>query len=50
MDYTLLKSNNKIPKFGIGTWGLGENEEKKEKEIRSIVFALNKWCEVNRYC
>ncbi|MCZ9885813.1 aldo/keto reductase [Brachyspira hyodysenteriae] len=41
MDYTLLKSNNKIPKFGIGTWGLGENEEKKEKEIRSIVFALN---------
>ena len=34
MDYILLKSNNKIPKFGIGTWRLGENEDKKEKEIR----------------
>ena len=41
MDYILLKSNNKIPKFGIGTWRLGENEDKKEKEIRSIVFALH---------
>ncbi|AEM21636.1 aldo/keto reductase [Brachyspira intermedia PWS/A] len=41
MDYTLLKSDNRIPNFGIGTWGLGENEDKKEKEIRSIVFALN---------
>lgn len=41
MDYTLLKSDNKIPNFGIGTWGLGENKDKKEKEIKSIVFALN---------
>lgn len=41
MDYILLKSNNKIPKFGIGTWRLGENEDKKEKEIKSVVFALH---------
>ncbi|CRF33651.1 Uncharacterized protein YeaE [Brachyspira suanatina] len=41
MDYILLKSNNKMPNFGIGTWGLGENEAKKDKEIRSILFALN---------
>ena len=41
MNYTLLKSGNKIPNFGIGTWGLGENEDKKEKEIRTIVFALD---------
>uniref|UniRef100_UPI003F4C705F aldo/keto reductase n=1 Tax=Brachyspira catarrhinii TaxID=2528966 RepID=UPI003F4C705F len=41
MNYTLLKSGNKIPNFGIGTWGLGENEDKKEKEIRSIAFALH---------
>ena len=41
MDYILLKSNNKIPNFGIGTWGLGENEAKKEKEIKSIIFALH---------
>ncbi|MEI0528690.1 aldo/keto reductase [Brachyspira intermedia] len=41
MNYTLLKSSNKIPNFGIGTWGLGENEDKKEKEIRSIAFALH---------
>ncbi|MEI0446665.1 aldo/keto reductase [Brachyspira intermedia] len=41
MNYTLLKSGNKIPNFGIGTWGLGENEDKKEKEIKSVVFALH---------
>lgn len=40
MNYT-LKSSNIMPKFGIGTWGLGENKDKKEKEIKSIVFALN---------
>ena len=41
MKYTSLKSGNKIPQFGIGTWGIGENEAKRDKEISSIVFALN---------
>lgn len=40
MNYLTLKSNNKIPKFGIGTWGIGENESKREKEIKSIIFSL----------
>lgn len=41
MDYVTLKSNNIIPKFGIGTWEMGEDESRREKEIKSIIFALN---------
>lgn len=39
-DYYQLKSLNTMPKFGIGTWGMGENEKRREKEIDTIVFAL----------
>ncbi|WP_300367939.1 aldo/keto reductase [Brachyspira sp.] len=40
MNYITLKSKNKIPKFGIGTWRIGENENKREEEIKSIIFSL----------
>lgn len=39
-NYYRLKSSNIMPKFGIGTWGMGEKEESREKEIDTIVFAL----------
>lgn len=39
MNYT-LKSSNVMPKFGIGTWCMGEDEERKEKEISALTFAL----------
>lgn len=39
MDYQ-LKSSNMIPKFGLGTWCIGEKEKKKKREIEAIVYAL----------
>ena len=37
MNYLTLKSNNKIPKFGIGTWGMGEKDKTREKEMRENI-------------
>lgn len=39
MSY-VLKSSNKMPKFGIGTWRIGENESKSSIEINAIYYAL----------
>ncbi|PTY40052.1 aldo/keto reductase [Brachyspira hampsonii] len=39
MNYT-LKSSNIMPKFGIGTWCMGEVETEFKKESESIAFAL----------
>lgn len=39
MDYQ-LKSSNMIPKFGIGTWCIGEEERKRKKETDAVVYAL----------
>ena len=39
-SYYKLKSSNLMPKFGIGTWGMGENEKIREKEIESIILSL----------
>lgn len=39
MNYT-LKSSNIIPKFGIGTWCMGEVETEFKKEADAIAFAL----------
>ena len=39
MDYQ-LKSSNMIPKFGIGTWCIGEEERKRKKETDAIIYAL----------
>ena len=39
MDYT-LKSSNIMPKFGIGTWGMGERDKEAQKEAEAIAFAL----------
>lgn len=39
MSY-VLKSSNKMPKFGIGTWRMGENENKSSVEINAIYYAL----------
>ena len=45
MSY-VLKSSNKMPKFGIGTWRMGENESKSSIEINAVYCALKN----NRYC
>ncbi|MBW5409562.1 aldo/keto reductase [Brachyspira hampsonii] len=39
MNYT-LKSSNIMPKFGIGTWCIGEVETEFKKESEAIAFAL----------
>lgn len=39
MNYT-LKSLNIMPKFGIGTWCMGEIDKEAQKEAEAIVFAL----------
>ncbi|OEJ13211.1 aldo/keto reductase [Brachyspira hampsonii] len=39
MNYT-LKSSNIMPKFGIGTWCMGEVETEFQKEAEAIAFAL----------
>ena len=39
MSY-ILKSSNIMPKFGIGTWRMGENENKSSVEINSVYYAL----------
>ena len=39
-SYYKLKSSNMMPKFGIGTWGMGEKDKTREKEIESIVLSL----------
>lgn len=39
MSY-ILKSSNIMPKFGIGTWRMGENESKSSVEINAIYYAL----------
>ena len=39
-SYYKLKSSNLMPKFGIGTWGMGEKEKIREKEIESIILSL----------
>lgn len=39
MSY-ILKSSNIMPKFGIGTWRMGENENKSSVEINAVYYAL----------
>ncbi|WP_304332718.1 aldo/keto reductase [Brachyspira innocens] len=39
MNYT-LKSLNIMPKFGIGTWCMGEIDKEAQKEAEAIFFAL----------
>ena len=39
MNYT-LKSSNIMPKFGIGTWCMGEIDKEAQKEAEAIFFAL----------
>lgn len=39
MSY-ILKSSNKMPKFGIGTWRMGENESRSSVEINALYYAL----------
>ena len=39
MSY-ILKSSHIMPKFGIGTWRMGENESKRSVEINAIYYAL----------
>lgn len=39
MNY-ILKSSNIMPKFGIGTWRMGENESKSSIEINAVYCAL----------
>ena len=36
----ILKSSNIMPKFGIGTWKMGENDSKSSIEIKAIECAL----------
>lgn len=39
MSY-ILKYSNIMPKFGIGTWRMGENENKSSVEINAVYYAL----------
>ena len=41
-NFYKLKSSNTIPKFGIGTWRMGEEDKKREKEIENLILALKK--------
>lgn len=35
-DYIVLKSGDRMPRFGMGTWYLGESKQKEKEELKAL--------------